>query len=61
MSPAEAQTANSSPGDACRWLMGRAAVCYPWRSPRASLFSLQAGWRSLLVSKTFPIVLEGAL
>ena len=24
-------------------------------------FSLQAGWRSLLVSKTFPIVLEGAL
>jgi hypothetical protein len=25
------------------------------------VLSLQAGWRSLLVSKTFPIVLEGAL
>jgi hypothetical protein len=33
LSPAEAQTANSSPGDACRRLAGRGAVCYPWCSP----------------------------
>lgn len=26
LSPAEAQTANSSPGDACRWLIGRGMV-----------------------------------
>ena len=75
-SPTEVQRPNSSLGHTCGWLWAGPAVGRLWypRSPAVSTarFSLltaglpirlplQAGWRSLLVSKTFPIVLKGAL